>query len=91
VTPAAGQSQETVRLISGGYYSPIFKLSGTPVRIAIPYPAPYDSGHGVLTMLHTGGDASVALRPALLLTTQNTSITRQVTWQPGQICKPSNG
>ena len=58
VSPAAGQQKGTIRLRSGRYFSPDFVLSGVPVRIAIPYPAPYETGHGDLTVLHAGGSAT---------------------------------
>jgi hypothetical protein len=91
VTHVAGQSIGTIRLRSGSYYSPEFNLSGVPVRIAVPYPAPYETGHGTLTALHSGGDATVILRPAWHLTAQEPSGTHQVTWQPSQRCKRLNG
>src|ERR1700742_206569 len=64
VSPATGQHGQAIRLRSGHYFSPDFVLPGGPVRIAIPYPAPFETGHGTLTVLHTGGNATVALRPA---------------------------
>ena len=91
VSSATGKPMETIRLISGSYYSPIFKLSEAPVKIAIPYPAPYRTGHGTLTVLHTGGSAMVALRPAWHLSAQDTSTTHEVTWHPEKGCAPPNG
>jgi hypothetical protein len=91
VTPAAGQPTGTIRLRSGSYYSPDFNLSDVPVRIAIPYPAPYEAGHGTLTALHSGGNATLTLRPAWHLTAQGPSGRHQVTWQPSQRCKQPNG
>ena len=91
VSPAAGPQGETIRLRSGHYFSPDFVLSGAPVRIAIPYPAPYETGHGDLTVLHTGGNATVALRPAWHLSSQDTSVTHEVTWKSSQHCKQPNG
>jgi hypothetical protein len=91
VTPEANQPTEMIRLRSGSYYSPDFSLSGVPVRIAIPFPAAYDAGHGTLTVLHSGGNVTLGLNPAWHLTAQETSGSRLVTWQPGQNCKQSNG
>jgi hypothetical protein len=91
VSPAAGQHGETIRLRSGHYFSPNFVLSDVPVRIAIPYPAPYEIGHGTLTVLHTGGNATVALRPAWHLSSQDTSVTHDVTWHSSQHCKQPGG
>ena len=43
-----------VRIRSGQYVSPPIKLTTTPQRVAVPYPAPYPAGRGVLTLV---GDA----------------------------------
>ena len=91
VTPETNQQAEMIRLRSGSYYSPDFSLSGVPVRIAIPYPAPYDAGRGTLSVLHSGGYVTLDLNPAWHLTAQETSGSHQVTWQPSQHCKQSNG
>jgi hypothetical protein len=91
VSPAAGQSAGTVRIRSGGYFSPDFKLAGAPVRIAIPYPAGYETGHGVLTVLHSGGDAIVALTPPWHITAQAASTAHDVTWRTNPRCKQPNG
>jgi len=37
-----------VRIRSGSYLSPPFQVTDAPQRIAIPYPAPYPTGRGVL-------------------------------------------
>ena len=91
VSPAAGQPKGTVRLISGSYYSPIFALSDVPVRIAVPFPSSYETGHGMLTVLHTGGGVTIALRPAWPLPAQDASVTHEVTWHFSKRCMRPNG
>jgi hypothetical protein len=91
VAAASGQSAETIRLRSGSYFSPVFKLSDMPVRIAIPYPAPYEIGHGTLTVLHEGGDATIALRPAWHLAAGQATTAHEVTWHPDKHCDRPNG
>lgn len=91
VSPVAGQPGVTVRLKSGAYYSPDFKLSDSPVRIAIPYPAPYETGHGTLTALHGGGIATIALHPPWHLSAQDAITTHEVTWHPSKRCKQPDG
>ncbi len=91
ISTAAGQTVGTVRVRSGDYFSPEFKISQAPVRIAIPYPAAYETGHGVLTVLHSGGDANVALTPSWRVTAQIVTLSHEVTWQPSQQCKQPNG
>ena len=91
VARAPGQPAGTVRLGSGTYFSPVFDLSDAPVRIAIPYPGPYDAGHGTLTVMSAGGRAMVALRPAWQVPTQGGAASREVIWHPSDRCKSSHG
>jgi len=88
---APGQPATTIRLRSGTYFSPVFNLSNVPVRLAVPYPAPYETGHGTLTAMDVGGSAIIALLPAWHVSAQNGEATREVTWRIGSRCKPPNG
>lgn len=85
---AAGEPPSHIRLISGSYYSPLFEVSATPIRVAIPYPAPYETGQGVLTAIDVGGGATIALLPAWRVSAQDGKTTRPVTWQPVKRCSP---
>jgi len=80
-----------IRLISGTYVSPVFEVSATPVRVAIPFPAPYETGRGVLTAVDVGGSALVALLPAWRVSAQEGKITHAVTWTPVKNCGVRNG
>jgi hypothetical protein len=80
-----------IRLISGTYYSPVFDVSATPVRVAIPYPAPYETGRGALTAIDVGGSAMIALLPAWRVSAQEGRTTRPVIWHPVKRCEQSNG
>jgi hypothetical protein len=88
---APGEPPSHVRLISGTYFSPNFEVSATPVRVALPYPTPYESGHGVLTAIDVGGDASIALLPAWRVSAQSGETTRSVIWHPIKNCSTRNG
>lgn len=52
-----------VRVRSGPYVSPPIKLAPTPQRIAIPYPAPYPTGRGVLTLVGEADQVGFYLTP----------------------------
>src|SRR5947209_6124928 len=77
-----GQTPTKIRVQSGSYFSPAFDLPATPMRIAIPYPAPYESGHGQLTVMTYGGGATLALAPAWQVPPNAGPTTRGVVWQP---------
>ncbi|WP_149344164.1 hypothetical protein [Neorhizobium sp. P12A] len=89
---APGQPPTSVRLRSGAYLSPAFKLTDVPVRVAIPFPAPYDIGKGQLTVLGTGATASIALTPPwqVAFNQSNTSV-HNVSWRAIKRCTDSNG
>ena len=87
---APGEPPGRIRLISGTYYSPVFEVSETPVRVAIPFPAPYESGRGVLTAIDVGGSATISLLPAWRVSAQDGKTTRAVTWHPVKACSPRN-
>jgi hypothetical protein len=52
-----------VRIRSGQYLSPPIKLTPIPQRIAIPYPAPYPVGRGVLTLVGEADQVGLHLTP----------------------------
>lgn len=86
-----GQGPMTLRLRSGTYISPTFNLSDAPVRVAIPYPGPYNVGHGSLFTIGSGGTAIVALRPPWVASVSRGTATREVTWRVDQRCSQHNG
>ena len=82
VARAPGGLPGRIRLRSGGYVSPAFDLMDAPVRIAIPFPAPYPTGHGAISVLGTTTDAIVALVPSWNVPAQAGTEIREVTWTP---------
>jgi hypothetical protein len=64
VSRPAGLTTGPVRIRSGSYVSPLFELSDAPLRVAIPFPAPYQAGQGTLTVLANGSRPIIALFPA---------------------------
>jgi hypothetical protein len=75
-----------IRLQSGRYVTPAFDLTDVPVRVAIPYPAPYPSGHGTIMVVGATIDATVALSPPWHVQAQAGPQPRQVTWKPSGDC-----
>ena len=89
VSLAGGSAQPPakIRLQSGSYFSPVFDVTDVPVRVAIPYPAPYEAGRGTLTAIDVGGSAVIALMPAWRVLGRNAGITHQVLWHPNKRCQ----
>jgi hypothetical protein len=77
----------SIRLRSGNYISPGFTLADAPVRVAMPYPAPYELGHGTLSVVATGGDTIVSLLPTWRVVGGAGLTTHQVSWHPRTRCR----
>jgi hypothetical protein len=71
-----------VSIISGAYHSPRFALSATPSLVAIPYPAPYSSGKGVLSVVGEATDFAIALRPVIMKSDIRGTLLIHVWWTP---------
>jgi hypothetical protein len=76
----------TVRIVSRGYQSPPFALTTAPSLVAFPYPAPYSSGRGILTLVGEANDVIVALRPQYMSNELKGSVPIQVWWTPVEGC-----
>jgi hypothetical protein len=86
-----GHPNEAVRVRSGKYFSPLFTATSVPVRIAIPYPGPYPSGHGELAIYGAKAPLVVALSPAWHATATDGEMTHNVSWRPTPRCERANG
>ena len=87
---APGQATGRIRLQSGSYISPAFELLEAPVRVALPYPAPYATGHGVISVVGATAAAVVALTPPWHVPAQAGMQAREVTWTPSGVCPGAN-
>jgi hypothetical protein len=74
-----------VRIRSGTYVSPPIKLTPTPQRVAIPYPAPYPTGRGVLTLLGEADQVGFFLTPGGIHDVNGT-YSVNVRWQVRNPC-----
>jgi hypothetical protein len=63
LTQRAGGNGGMVRIRSGNYVSPPIKLTPVPQRVAVPYPAPYPVGRGVLTLIGEADQVGFFLTP----------------------------
>ena len=63
LTQRAGGNGGMVRIRSGSYTSPPIKLTPVPQRVAVPYPAPYPTGRGVLTLVGEADKVGFFLTP----------------------------
>jgi len=74
-----------VRVRSGSYVSPPIKLTPTPQRVAIPYPTPYPTGRGVLTLVGEADQVGFFLTPGGIHDVNGT-YSVNVRWQVRNPC-----
>lgn len=74
-----------VRIRSGNYLSPPIKLTPVPQRVAIPYPAPYPVGRGVLTLVGEADQVGFYLTPGGIHNVNGT-YSVNVRWQVRNPC-----
>jgi hypothetical protein len=81
-----GSRGGVVRINSGLYLSPPFQLTDAPQRIAIPYPAPYPTGRGVLSLVGDADEVWFHLTPGWFVPSVNGAASINVHWKPGAPC-----
>jgi hypothetical protein len=74
-----------VRIRSGAYISPPIKLTPAPQRVAVPYPSPYPTGRGVLTLLGEADQVGFFLTPGGIQDV-NGAYSINVRWQVRNPC-----
>ena len=85
LTQRPGGNGGMVRIRSGIYLSPPIKLSPTPQRVAVPYPAPYPAGRGVLTLIGEADGVGLYLTPGRVQDVNGT-YSVNVRWQVRNPC-----
>jgi len=75
-----------VRIKSANYVSPEFELTDAPQRVAIPFPAPYEAGSGVISIEGDLPGTSVGLMPVWHFNSDTGVTTINVRWTPKAPC-----
>jgi hypothetical protein len=83
---AASGSTATIRVHSGSYLSPPYVLTDQPQRIAIPFPAAYPSGRGVISVEGNAQNLAVALIPTWNVNSLTGTAAMNVIWTPKTGC-----
>jgi len=81
-----GASGGIIRIRSGDYISPPFTLTDAPQRVAIPFPAPYATGKGVLSVEGAASGAVISISPAWHINSLPGSASLDVVWTPKDPC-----
>jgi hypothetical protein len=89
VTVAAAEGQQApqaLRIRSGSYLSPPLTITPSPRRIALPFPAPYPAGQGVISVEGDAQGVTVSLSPAWQASSLNGAAPINVVWTPRAAC-----
>lgn len=86
VSTAPGVAPGNIRVQSGTYLSPSLVVTSTPQRIAIPFPAPYEAGHGVINLEGYAEGLTVWLNPSWHSSKLAGVAPVNVVWSPGKRC-----
>jgi hypothetical protein len=81
-----GAAPAAIQIRSGDYISPSFTASATPQRIAIPFPAPYQTGHGEIAILGQAKDLRVSMFPTWQIDNLSGIDIKKVTWRTDKPC-----
>ncbi len=81
VSAEAGAAS-AIRIRSGNFLSPQILVTPSPRRVAIPFPAPYPSGKGVLVVEGEAHGLTLWLTPATHYTKLNGPAAINVVWSP---------
>lgn len=82
------QSQGQVRITSGAYTTPWFPLAKGPMAFTIPYPAPYETGKGVLKVEGNAEHGVLSLTPGMELNFPSaTTVSVPVVWTVNPNCR----
>ncbi len=83
---ATGSFNGSVRIRSGAYVSPNVRLGPQPDRIALPYPAPYVTGHGQIAVESNADGMDVFLSPGIHIGASQSPTLINVRWNPDAPC-----
>ena len=81
-----GSVPGVVRIRSGSYLSPPFLVTDSRQSVAIPYPAPYPTGRGVLSLVGETKDVWFYLTPGWFVPDLNGNASINVWWRTDKPC-----
>jgi hypothetical protein len=75
-----------IRIRSGSYVSPYFTVTDAMQRVAVPYPAPYGTGSGTITIEGNAQGAILGLSPTKVMVDLPTAQSIPVVWRTTNPC-----
>jgi hypothetical protein len=75
-----------IRIRSGNYVSPYFSITDSTQRVAVPYPTPYGSGSGIMTVEGNAKGAIVGFNPTQTMVDLPGAKSIPVVWRAVSPC-----
>lgn len=86
IVKKGGSPDATIRIGSGDYVSPPFVVTDKPQQVAVPFPAPYPVGKGVMSVMGEGKDITVYMTPGWTVPILSGTATHNVWWDTKPNC-----
>jgi hypothetical protein len=86
IVKQAGSPDATIRIGSGDYVSPPFVVTDQPQQVAVPFPAPYQVGKGLMSVMGEGKGITVWMTPGWIIPTLSGIATQNVWWDTRPNC-----
>lgn len=86
IAKKGGSPDATIRIGSGDYVSPAFVVTDKPQQVAVPFPAPYPVGKGVMSVMGEGKDITVWMTPGWTVPILSGAATQNVWWDTKPNC-----
>lgn len=86
IVKKGGSPDATIRIGSGDYVSPPFVITDKPQQVAVPFPAPYPVGKGVMSVMGEGKDVTVWMTPGWSIPVLSGIATQNVWWNTKPNC-----
>ena len=84
---AVGTTGGVVRLRSGAYRSPNIKIGPALEKLALPFPAPIELGHGQIFVEAKSDGVEIFLKPGIIIPAGEASTMINVKWNPKSSCQ----
>jgi len=81
-----GRGGGMVRIRSGTYVSPPIQVTDSPQRVALPYPAPYPTGRGILSVVGDADEVWLLLNPGWFVPSLKGAASVNVHWKVTNPC-----
>ena len=86
VRKESGSAGVIIRVQSGSYLSPPIQLTDASQRLAVPFPAPYAAGKGVMSVVGSAQGVLVFMDPGWKIDSLQGNATRPVYWDTEKPC-----